>query len=125
VKGNSCPFQAVFKKLPPSDFVQALKGEADQTKAFILSFARSGEYIDKVLELEENDGFLTVFFQYCAEAGEESPDPDFVKKVEGYLESKISCGKRQLRRNKYIGDTNGLGAGEEHTGKAATQQAEL
>jgi hypothetical protein len=52
-------FDFIFQKLSPEEFVRFFEKEADQVKAFILSFS-TAEYIRAVIDLYGNEGF-TVF----------------------------------------------------------------
>jgi hypothetical protein len=105
------PLAQIFKCLSPKDFTNAFGGEAAQTIAFILSFSRNGGYIKKVLKILNNENTAEVVSVYLRKVSEEGADPEFIKKIEAYLEVfthrwKSLSSSRHLRKNIFIRETN-------------------
>jgi flagellar motor switch protein FliG len=97
------PFKEVFK-LSPQYLAHVLRHEANQTKVFILSFARNQGYIKKVLEIFNDKELNTLASGYLSKVENESLDLCFTKNVETYLEKIIGSelSHIKLRKNKAI-----------------------
>jgi hypothetical protein len=93
------PFQKLFHFTTPKDFITLFNSELPQTKAFILSFSTSKEYVRRVLRLldeQESHGgdfskwSSTIIRGYLQRCLEDTFDMNFVKAVEDEVNTIIA-----------------------------------
>jgi hypothetical protein len=104
---SAYPFAHLFKHLTPKDFASTFGGEAEQTIAFLLSFSRNKIYIKKVLKILDDKELTDAVSYYLRNVANEGVDPEFVNKIETYLESSLQHWKdlsssKRLRKNIFI-----------------------
>jgi hypothetical protein len=91
---NKYPFQDIFKKLPPKDFVRLFRNEANQTKAFFLSFAAKPSYVKKVLDLYRQNELSALVSYYLKSIEDKKQDTAFIQYMEVYIENIINEGEK-------------------------------
>jgi hypothetical protein len=91
---NKYPFQDIFKKLSPKDFVRLFRNEANQTKAFLLSFARKQNYIKKVLDLYRQNELSALVSYYFKHIEDKNQNTAFIQYMETYIKNIINEGKK-------------------------------
>ena len=105
--GNSMskwvPFKFLYDKLSPEDFSHFFEKEADQTKAFLLSFSSNPAYVEAVIDAYNSETFTDLITKYLSRVEGDSVDLDFIRRVEKHIRSIIHNSKttfsREYRRN--------------------------
>ena len=84
------PFEQFFKKVTPEIFVSSFQNEMVQTTAFVLSFCKSKKFIQKVLEIINNEEVTEHITLYLSTCKESDFDPNVARSIELYCEKILS-----------------------------------
>ena len=100
---NWKPFSFLFEKFAPDEFARVFDNEAAQTKAFLLSFTSSPEYVEAVLDIYRNDEFTELVTKYLSHVEGDSVDMKFIRGIEKHIQGIIgnpekNC-PRTIRKN--------------------------
>jgi hypothetical protein len=97
------PFDFIFEKVEPQEFARLFEEEADQTKAFVLSFSPNAEYIEAVLEVYKDNDLTILVTDYLSRVEEQAVNVAFVSRLEEHVHNvkKISekVYSKDLRKN--------------------------
>jgi len=91
------PYRFLFRKLKPDQFVQLFKNESRQMIIYVLSFCNKKEYINKVLNIFNDNLLIDMMAVYLNKVESEKINLVFVKYFEKVLKEKILEIERQKR----------------------------
>jgi hypothetical protein len=88
---NWKPFSFLFEKLAPDEFARVFEQEAAQTKAFLLSFSSSVEYVEAVIAIYHDDALTDLITTYLSKVETDSVNVGFIRVLETHIQEIIGC----------------------------------
>jgi hypothetical protein len=87
---NWKPFSFLFEKLAPDEFARVFEQEAAQTKAFLLSFSPSADYVEAVIAIYHDDALTDLITTYLSKVETDSVNVGFIRVLETRIQEIIS-----------------------------------